>query len=513
MKTILNLFGKSIIVILYWSLVTLFVWLFYDEYITEHTWSSICMSIASLSFGCALHGMFISWLYKAELKGFELQYKKMYNVIVDVVSIVSFIFLGIFVVSALMGILGNFVYTFISGVIIIICRNWVFCFLIMLLFLICIILKIFKLPIIRAISKLIYRIALLSSITLIIYIEIDVWRTTSGVVDTFIENCLIAGGVTYLFLGAFLLYLFYDSVKMGILSLARLRYVLFLRSFKDDNYAQSLYNEISKSVNYIPLIKIGNPEKSESENINEHYLPLSNWKFFLKYYISKAKAIITVVSSTNGLIWEMTQNMKYLNKSIIIFTSTNELTEFKNKLLLNNNGELDVLTHSIDEVIKNRHYGNAFILRENKIYIGSACVLIDSLLKDNFNDIKQIELTNITSSKTATKHNYIIGKVKDSLFRHFHILGFVNYIESIHNNTLKTVIKCLVFLIGATFYIIWFLMGVGMSLFPLIIWFGHNIDWLGISYEDYSTLEKVLMSWFSLSIGIGFIKELFRRDN
>ena len=84
MKTILTHFGKSVIMVLYWALVALFVWAFYDEYITEQSWASICMCIAVFSFGCAFHGVIINWLYNVELKRIEQCSKKIYNILVNV---------------------------------------------------------------------------------------------------------------------------------------------------------------------------------------------------------------------------------------------------------------------------------------------------------------------------------------------------------------------------------------------------------------------------------------------
>lgn len=500
MKKILALFGKGLAVILYWTLFAMLVWLFYDEYITGQKWSSICLCIAFGSAGCAFHGVFVNWVYGTELKRFEQVHKKVYDVIVKIVTVISFIFLGIFVLSFLAGILGDFSYICISGVIMLICRTWKFWLLILFLFVISLILKAFRQPVVRVMSKFMYRLSLLSSIALIVYIEVDTWNLSG--MDTFVHDCLIAGGVIFIFFCSYLLYLFYNSVEKGILSFARNRYLLFLRAFKDDDDLMPLYNEISSSIDGIPLIKIGDPEKSDNGNINEHHLPLSNWKFFLRYYISRAKAIVTVVSSTDGLIWEVAQNAKYLNKSIIVFNSTKELAEFEVKLFSSKNGHLDAMIYAIEKVISNWHYGNAFIVRGSKIYIGSACNLVNLVIKNDFNGIEQIDMPDIDSVKTRVRRRHAIN---DFLFKHFHILGLVNSIESIHNGIFRTSLVCLLVLIAAIFYVAQLLIGVGLLLWPLFIWFG-------IGYEGLGTSEKVFMSWIALSFGIGIIKNIFSKD-
>lgn len=511
MKTLLTLLGKGIIVLLYWALVALLVWLFYDEYLAEQEWSSICKCIAFLSLGFALHGMLINILYKKLLKQIEHNYKKMYNILVNVVYVVSIIFGGIFVVSLLVGIAGDFIYICIYGVIQIVKDFGEFWFLMILLFAMWIILKGFKSPLIKAMSKIIYRLFLLSFCALIIFIEVDVWKNLTDT-DSFTSNSLIAGCVVLIFIFGFLCYLLYNSIERGILSFARFRYVLFLRAFKDDDVILSIYDKISKSINDVPFLKIGNPDKSESENVNEHWLPLSNWKFFLKFYISKAKAIVTVVSSTDGLIWEMIENMKYLNKCVVVFVSVDDLTEFKKKLLMLDKDVCDVMISSIEMVIKNWQYENAFVIQKYNIYLGEVCQLINCVLKNDFKNIRVVNVPCIDSAETKLIHKSSISGIGDFLFRHFHILSFVNSFESIHNHALRGVLNSFAFVVVAAFFLAQFLLGVGMLLYPLLIWFGDNIDWLSISYESDSVAKKMFMTWFYIAFGLGFVKDLFRKD-
>lgn len=504
MKTIFTFLGKTVVLILYWTLVVLFVWLFYDDYVTEQRWSSICMSVALFSLGCAFNGIFISWLYKPELKRFELKCPRIYGTLYEVLEISSGVFLIIFGIGAFCAIIVPILGCYTLSIISVIRHYWEFGLLITLLFIASVIRKKNKSPMVKVGLKVTYRVSLLFAIILIIYIETDVWVNHENI-------SLQVGGVLLMFFGAYLFYFLYNDVKKGILTFAKFRYVLFLRAFKDDESVSNLY-KIPMSFNDIPLMKIGDPHKSESENINEHWLPLSNWKFFLQFYISRARAIITIVSSTDGLTWEMEQNTKYLNKCVICFTSPNDLIEFKEYLLSINASKLEVLINSIDEVIKNKQYGNAFVVQGNKIYIGEVWQLVNSVINKDFTGIKLISTTNIISNIKSLKHNYTIKPIINFLFCNFHILNIVNSFEFINNLFFRYLIIFLACIITLSLWISTFIFAVIMTLFPLIIWFGHNIDWLGANYVDYNIFVKILISLFFVFWGISIIRSLLDKE-
>lgn len=499
MKTIFTFLGKAVVLILYWTLVALFVWLFYDEYVTEQRWSSICMSVALFSLGCALHGIFISWLYKPELKRFELKYPRIYGTLYEVLEISSSVFLIIFAIGDFCALIVPILGCYTLSIISVIRHYWEFGLLITLLFIAGVIRKKNKSPMVKVGLKVTYRVSLLFAIILIIYIFVDVWFNHENISLQF-------GSVLLMFLCGYLFYLLYNDVIKGIFTFAKFRYVLFLRAFKDDESILNLY-KVPMFFNNIPLMKIGDPHKSESKNINEHWLPLSNWKFFLKFYISRARAIITIVSSTDGLTWEIKQNIKYLNKCIICFTSPNNLIEFKEYLLSINDSKLEVLINSIDKVIKNKQYGNAFVVQGNKIFIGEVSQLVNSVINKDFTGIKLISTTHISSNINSSKHNYAIKHVSN-----FHILNLVNSFEFINNLFLRYFIKFIALIIAFTLWISLFIFAVIMTLFPLIIWFGHNIDWLGANYVDYNIFVKILISLFFVFWGIRLIRFLLGKD-
>lgn len=516
MKAILTHLGKIIIMCAYWAVVALFVWLFYDVYITEQTLISICMLIAFASAGLGLYGPIVYWLYKAELTPkldlFKLEHTKIYDFLEKVVIIISAAFGAISLISFLIGILGNFLYCVIYGIFLIICQTWESWALMILLFLLCIILGVFKSPFIRTISKIAFRVSLLSSMALITYIFVKVNKELTDTTDALVEDSIIIGDVFLVVVFVLFCGLFYHSVSKGIFSFAKLKYVLFLRAFKDDDSVTPIYDKISRSIKDIPLVKIGDPTLSENENSNEHWLPLRSWKFFLKFYIAKAKVVVAVASKTDGVVWEMEQIMKYLNRCVILFGSPGELADFKNTLKSLNKKRFEVLIYSIDAVLNNCRKENAFIIQYDGIYMGEDCLLINSILNNDFKGVKIINTPEIITTRHKTSSNHKISNIGEFLYRHFHILNFVNIAETFHNQAFVTFFRGAVFIVASAFYILEFLMGIGLIIYPLCIWFGDNIEWLDMGYESYSVTEKMFMTWFSMGFGLAFLKDLFRKD-
>lgn len=513
MNKFLTLLGKGVVLCLYWALVALFawawawLWAWQLEYNIE-SWRTICMCTSVFSIGWGFQCIPIDCLYSVELNDLN-KHKKAYDILKRIYFITLCFFVCVGLITFIIGFTGEPFLLFIQDITHIVGYTWGYWLLIIFLFIISFILKAFNLPIIKATSRIIFRISLLSAIALIIYIEIYEFKNLEESNPTpLIEDSILAGCILLIFLLGFLCFLLYNSMKRGILSFAKLKYILFLRAFKDDDTLLSLYDKISTTVKDIPLIKIGNPNKLESSNNNEHWLPLSNWKFFLKYYISRAKAIVTVVSSTDGLIWEIVENMKYLNKSIIYFSSLEELLEFKKKLLSFDKANLGTMISSVEMVIKNQHKENAFVIQHSKVYMGDVCQLINSVLKNDFENIENIKVINtncIVLEKTNLQENYSITAIRNFLFRHFHILDFINGLESIHNQTIIIIFKCLAFGLCALFYIAEFLLGCMSILFPLAIWFDN--DTLGL-FD--STSEKIKITLFSIVVGAGLIKDVFK---
>lgn len=499
MKTIITHIAKCISILIYWAIVAFFVWLFYDEYLIEGSWLSICLCIAFFSIGCTIKPFFISWIYKKELQNFRQTHTQFYEKLEKIIWVIVCIFGVIAIVFFLTGTgIIPFGISILYGLVRIIIYAWEWWLGLLISFVACFVLKALKSPVFRIARKLIYRLSLLVTVGLIAYIEVGyVWHSFAE--ENFVTTSIAAGGIVLLVLAGVSLYLFYKSVHKGILTFAVNKYVLFLRAFKSDD--DILYNKVAKSIDKMPLMKIGNPNKEESEDTNEHWLPMSNWKFFLKFYIARAEAIVVAISLTEGVIWEVVQNMKHLNKCIIYFSSYSELAEFKEKLLLINEGNLDIIIHAIEKVIKIDTHENSFVIKNNTIYVGDVCSLTNAVLKNDFNGITQVDIAKSLNIQNNTKYTYPPGSIKEFIFRKFHILNFVNSLENIHNSTLRGILKVVAIALGLIFWIASLLTALMVTLCPLLIWFIQD-------YKDYPIIVKILLSWFFLGWGISMLKEL-----
>ena len=500
MRTIIIHLAKGISILFYWAVVALFVWLFYDDYITEGNGLSIFICFAFFSIGCTIKPFFISWIYKKELQNFRQKHTQLYEklekiiwVIVCILGVIAIVFflIGIGLIPMLISIL--------YGLVKIIIYAWEWWLGLLISFIACFVLKALKSPIVRIARKLIYRLSLLVTVGLIAYIEVCyVWQSFAE--ENLVAESIGYGGIVLLVLGGVSLYLFYKSVQKGILTFAVNKYVLYLRAFKSDD--DILYNKVAKSIDKMPLMRIGNPNKEESEDTNEHWLPMSNWKFFLKFYIARAKAIVIAISLTEGVIWEVVQNMKHLNKCIIYFSSYNELAEFKEKLMLINNGNLDLIIQAIENVTKIEGYENSIVINNNTIFLGDVCSLTNAVLKNDFRDIKQINIAKILNVQNNSKHINSLGSIKEFIFRKFHILNFVNSLENIHNSTLRGLLKGVGIILAVMFFVAYFLVALLTTFCPLVAWFDQE-------FKDMPIIIKILLSYFFFSWGVLMLRDIF----
>lgn len=503
MKTIINHLAKGICVLLYWALVALFVWLMYDNYITDGDWCSLCWCVGWFSLGCALKPIFVQWIYDKELQQLRQKYTKFYNKLEKVGEVILCIFGILCFASFLIGV-GVLFLRLVGGdgLIALIIHKWKEWLVILILLIIgCILkLKVFKLPVIKTIAKLICAVSCIFAIILIIRTEIVVWSNCSVNSDR-----ILLGSILLIVLGGVFLLFLKTIVEKGIVTFAVTEYVLFLRAFKNDD--KKLFKRISNSVSNVPLMKIGDPNEAENDDINEHWLPMSNWKFFLKFYISKAKAIIVVISSTEGVMWEVIQNMKHLNKCIFYYASVDELEEFKKCLLLVNDSNLKTIIYVIECVVKEGFQDSGFIVMDNRVYLGDVCDLTNAVLKKDFKNIKCLDIDGISNTTKSSGYKRLIEIIKGFTYRNFHILNLLNKLEASNNVFIKVVLFCFaifITLISILIPIIEFIFAVFLVLVPLLVWFDQD----GY-FADYSIKEKVAMTLVAISMGAGVLKDLF----
>lgn len=107
-------------------------------------------------------------------------------------------------------------------------------------------------------------------------------------------------------------------------------YVLFLRSFSFDEKERKehVLDFVLKKFG-LPILKIGNPKSFFPKGIGESfYLPTTDWKKQLDYYIKKAKYVFSVVDVTEGVFWEMFRHLDMMEKFVYYISDKKTLFSF-----------------------------------------------------------------------------------------------------------------------------------------------------------------------------------------
>lgn len=104
--------------------------------------------------------------------------------------------------------------------------------------------------------------------------------------------------------------------------------ILYLRSFNSDKdkHQKQIEDALVKVCTQLNLTicKIANPIRFYS-NTREFCLPVSNWKNELNFYIDRAKYIFCIIDITEGVLWEMFEHQKFINKYIYCIKDKNTL--------------------------------------------------------------------------------------------------------------------------------------------------------------------------------------------
>lgn len=187
--------------------------------------------------------------------------------------------------------------------------------------------------------------------------------------------------------GTFILYI--CRRNLNCFMYARDSFYLYLRSFKFDKKEDALLKLLPAEKKQI--MKIGNPTSRLFYNLwpqNSMYndiffLPSSNWKKHLDYYIYKAFSIISVVDDTPGVVWEMFNHPEYFYKIVFYVDSNEKLRNLE--LMVGKNEELKISSHLykfIHQLIE-LNIGTPFVfwIKNNRCFYTSNVSIISSLLK------------------------------------------------------------------------------------------------------------------------------------
>lgn len=125
-------------------------------------------------------------------------------------------------------------------------------------------------------------------------------------------------------------------------------YILFLRRFiKDGNpQVQECLDALLHNTSGLSIMQIGNPQTLlfSSSSYDTVYLPSTNWKPYLKKYINCARLVFSIIDTSEGVIWEMVENVEHLKKYIYCILDWEQIDEIKRRLNEHTslNGELNI---------------------------------------------------------------------------------------------------------------------------------------------------------------------------
>lgn len=134
--------------------------------------------------------------------------------------------------------------------------------------------------------------------------------------DNAYNMCSLAASVVCLWV-AYLIFFH----NFAYINYKRSRYLLVLRNFAMDEKIQEvgLLQEVEEVCNKLRLffMRIGNPRKMLDLTVGKTvYLNTVNWKEPVAKYIKDSEVVITVVSSSDGLFWEIFNHFQYSSKFI-----------------------------------------------------------------------------------------------------------------------------------------------------------------------------------------------------
>lgn len=111
------------------------------------------------------------------------------------------------------------------------------------------------------------------------------------------------------------------------------RFVLFLRCFKYDRELRDakILSKISTSYSdyRYTVMKIGDPNTifSPRFDVDTYYLPTDDWKSELKKLIERSKYVVTALETSDGVLWEVFNNLEYSSKYIYYIYDFNKIEE------------------------------------------------------------------------------------------------------------------------------------------------------------------------------------------
>lgn len=245
-------------------------------------------------------------------------------------------------------------------------------------------------------------------------------------------------------------------------------YLLFLRSFRFDNKEYTL-NLTLKEFG-LPVLKIGNPKTFFPKGVGDvFYLPSSNWKKQLDYYISHAKYIFSVVDATEGVLWEMFKHLDSIEKFVYYISDKATLHKF---LMENESGEYSntSLMYCFKKILSDNSIEQcAFCIREGVCYYSDEITIIHFVVKH--------EKTDTIKSFTIDFQNFIIpiAKSEDKYKEQYNSIDKLRELSRIMKRLFKHNLSITGFILRLVFFVFIIVSSLGLITMGLLLLFNCSM--------------------------------------
>lgn len=294
--------------------------------------------------------------------------------------------------------------------------------------------------------------------------------------------------ITTIYWGIYV-YEIFKGKEIFYLTIPYRKYLFFLRSFNDDNILK-IDHILSKYFKYI--IEIGNPS-TENGNLkfagHTFFLPSSEWKKEVSYYIYRAEYIFCCIANTEGIKWEIEKHITNYQKFIFYVMDMSTIRPLMN--ILDNKSPIRFVISKLVQIVPAGHC--TFIINGNKVYYSKN---VQSILEcvshnKNWNELLYFTMEEDVIIPTATRtHNvYCFMDALRIFWRIFRPRQIVR-LSFFHGISLLG-IMCVAGIIVSVSLIVF---GV-VNLFTI---FNDNSD----------AAEVLIQSWVTIIIGVSLLKEL-----
>ena len=252
----------------------------------------------------------------------------------------------------------------------------------------------------------------------------------------------------------------------NVLIYAEDTYFLYLRSFMFDVKEDSLLKFFPKEKQ---IMKIGNPHNSlflSGKTIYNDvlYLPTTNWKKHLDFYIYKAYSIISVVDNTKGVVWEMFHHSRYYNKILFYVDNAEILNKLEIDLRQSEEYKQSPALYQSIVYLNDLHVETPFVfwIKDSMCYYDTDLKKIASLLSSRLNVISEASFEIITEDSPE-----IEMRVETDLYDKWSGTARTMLLAKKCASFINAKIPLALFMIGMLVAVIFNVIFLGM-----IVWFG-----------------------------------------